>query len=1127
MSWVSLHNHSIFSMLDGLSTPFELMQSAKDKGCPAIALTDHGSISGFIQLAKASKELGVKPIYGVEAYFVDNVLNKDRKSNHIVLLAKNNNGLRSLFSLLTKAHENFYYTPRIDMAMLDEAQDIIVMSACAKGLLAHPNYKKIIKDLKCKFGEDFYLEVMPIQYDPQIEINKLVQELSQEYKCVITQDAHYCKQELAETHSFMMNMKTGGSLTGLVEGLYIRNREEIIKVLQNEHRYFTQEFIQNALNNTLDIADKCNVNLEPQTIDLPSFVEDPNEFIQNKARTKLTLLCLNDNKIDTRYFERLQYELDIIKDKGFASYFVLAYDLCEYARQNNFEMPVGRGSAGGSLLCWLLGIHQLDPIKYNLMFERFLNPERTDWPDIDLDFEDVRREELLHYLKEKYGDDKVANISTFSELKTKSAFKDVVKSYEFEVSDEKANIISKFIDNNLTLKENIAFEEGLGAKDRQSLLKGIPKLHKLVKYTDDITGCYRQAGKHAAGIVVSSKPLVESCVLENRKGVRVINWDMKDAEYMGLIKLDLLGLRTLSIIKAAKDLIKERHGVTIKWEEINTESEDVLQEFGKGNTIGCMQFESNIQRSLLRQMNPIVTIDNIIDSNALGRPGPLESKMVDRYCQNKRNPFNVNDSKSYDEYLKNITKKTYGVIVYQEQIIEILMKIAGYSTAESDIMRRIIAKSKGEEEWKKHTEQFIEGCRKTVGMESKVAEHLFNDLKFYSKYSFNRSHAAAYAVTAMRQMWLKINYPVEYMCALFNYTSEPDKILSFKNECRRLNVPINNVDVVLSKDVFTINNNELIPGFGNIKGIGPKTVSALVKSTNADYQDLKEFRIRFSKKQVDKTALKALAISGALNRFNINIKKFIENIDAVNNMTITSDIPNVFKDDVTEDYSSSELDLMKMDILPGIYTPDIKIGLKYTTNKLYDTDLLIHSIQNKINQCDKCELRHHYKVEGGFNNITIKTPSNYPGAIMVVDSHPNIKRRTLRDEEFMCVLYNSFPSFPLNVYYTYLYKCYPLEGALPENIPHDCYRFLDKEIEILEPNIIVAFGSSVHEYFIGKKYGIMSKNGTTEVIKKNGKLITVFWMMNPASRFISVEHNEVFKNTMNSLVNILQDAIYL
>lgn len=1113
---VQLHNHSINSLLDGLISPQEMADKAKEMGYGAVAITDHGSISGSIKFYKACKKNNIKPIIGSEAYFVTDttVKEKGEKRYHILLLAKNADGFRELCNLYTKAHEAFYYFPRMDMDMLCSCNNIIVSTACSYGILTHPNAERIVRILKDHFKDDFYLELMPLKFEQQIKTNNFAIELSKKHniKTIITNDIHYLNKDDSEVHNFLLRVNSGGRLEFNIGGLYMKSPEEMYN--DSIDIGISETIVRQSMEETLFIADKVNIELQEKDIELPILVRG-DSF--NSLKSKFDSFTMNGD-----YKSRLEYELSVIKDKGFSTYFLMVEDFISWCRNQGMELGAGRGSGAGSLMCYLLGITDVDPIKDGLSFERFLNPERSDWPDLDLDIPRSRRHEGIAYLKQKYGPERVANLSTVSRLQLRSAFKDVAKAYS--VPFVQANNISKLLDNDVPITEMP--DDSQVKKMIYSLDKG----EEIVRMIEGISGTLRQSGTHAAGIVIAPRPIREFGILEKRGDDFCLNWDMDDIQFFGLVKLDVLGLRTLDIIGEAKSLIFKRHGKKIDWKKTEVDKKKILDEFGHGNTVGIFQFESNSMTRLVKQLKNVPSKSLLVDCNALGRPGPLDSGLTNKYVKRHIGeycPFDEPYYKWFEEY--GIAEDTYRVIIYQEQITEILQKLAGYSIPQADIVRRVIAKKKGDIE--AHRQQFIDGCLETSQMPQEISTILFDNLTTFSRYGFNKSHAAAYTELALRQMWLKVNYPLEYMVALYRWTDESDKTAKFVDECNRLNIKILPPDINKSSNDFIVDGDSIRIGLKAIKGIGEKALSRIMKQRGlGDFDSLQDFRIRLAKSDANKTVVRNLVLTGCFDFDQIKAKSFVDNEEVFHELyggkkKIPPDVRERVINDIYfgEDFDNVKKELFKASLMEGIYS------IKYDTCaeiNIADNVEKIETIQDIIKDCEMCMMYKYHKCP-------VPPEFHYGSRLMIIAEAPGDDEtrqgRPLIGKAGQ-VLMEKLEKYSImreDLYLTNIFKCRPLDNKLPTNPPLDCYEYLKKELEILQPKLVLALGGTAKGFFTGDNAGIMAKARSLKVhmeILDGKQIVPVVYSVHPASTFYT--NGKESEEILDDVINFVSDIFY-
>ncbi len=879
--FVHLHVHSEYSLLDGAAKIKDLVKRAKELGFKALALTDHGNLFGSVEFYKTATEEGVKPILGMEAYIVDDRRKKDKKNkdyNHITLLAADNEGWINLMKLSSEGFlTGFYGKPRIDWKLLEErSKGIIVLSGCPKGVIAesvlrgdYRGAKEWVAKLRDIFGDRFFLEVQDVGIQENEAINKALLEFSKHFAIplVATNDVHYVNPGDHELQEILMAISQGKKISDrdrfviTSTQLYMASAEEMLKKFS---------WMPEAVKNTLLVAEMANVKLEldPTKLKLPPY-EIPEMYESEFAYLKAVAVKGLEERIKNlpesekeRYRERLNYELSVIERTGFAGYFLIIWDLVKASRGMGVKVGPGRGSAAGSLVLYSLGITQIDPLKYDLLFERFLNPERISPPDVDIDFQDNRREDVIKYLRKRYGEKKVAQIITFSKLKARAAFKDVARYYD--VPFDKANRISQLIPNvptdPITLAE--AYES---VEDFKKAVSKDP-WRMVVQKAIRLEGFTRGTSVHAAGVVIAPDDLTNYVPLAKSKDEQVITqYDMGSLELLGMLKIDVLGLRTLSMLDHAERLIRENYDPDFSLEKVPLDDEKTFKLLQEGKTMGVFQLEGTNMRKILMRLKP-TSLEDIIAINALYRPGPIQSGMVDEFIERKHGkPF------EYEfEELEPILKSTYGLFVYQEQVMLMSRILAGFTPGEADILRKAIGKKK-KELMEKMKQKFIEGAVRRGYPEEKVRK-LWDDIEKFASYSFNKSHSAAYALIAYWTAYLKANYPLAFYTAALSSFKGSQQQKFFKNaplfiaEMREMGINVFPPDVNESDADFKLDKgkNSVIWGLGFLKDIGWDMARKIVmeREKNGPYRGVSELvrRVKLNKK-----SLEALARAGALD----------------------------------------------------------------------------------------------------------------------------------------------------------------------------------------------------------------------------------------------------------------------
>uniref|UniRef100_A0A6M3KVX9 Putative DNA polymerase n=1 Tax=viral metagenome TaxID=1070528 RepID=A0A6M3KVX9_9ZZZZ len=819
-----LHIHTDYSQLDGAGKIKEYIEYSKELGFKALAITDHGNMDGVIKFQKECISQKIIPIIGCEAYIVSDAKVKEKGDDrrHVTLLVKNQTGWSNLCQLLTYANlEGFYYRPRIDYAfLLEHCEGLVVMTGCAGTFLMEAEGEKAFFKLSEKINDDLYIEIMPHDIEVQHTAHKLLIDLYKEtgIKLVATNDCHYVYEDDWEAQEVLLAIQRKKKWNDKKRwkfgftGLHLRTADEMIAAFKKQGDIKSKDYLL-AMSNTMEIVEKCKgFKIEKREISLPDI---PNIKTKNYDNY-LFKYCenkLNDNQI---YYDRFIEEFKLIKSKKFSKYFLLVHELVSWCRENNIGVGFGRGSVGASLIAYLLGIHDIDPIKFDLLFWRFISEERIDYPDIDIDIEHSKRELVKEHLRELYGRDKIAAISNYLTMKGKMAVRDV--SRVFEVPEKDVKSFTSIIDDDKT-NENL-IEDALLLPEGKEFKRKYPKVVEIALI---LQGQVRGYGQHAAGLVISQEDLITSnkCNLilkgSGDQQFTSINWDMEDCEYMGLIKLDILGLKEVTIIGETLRLVKQNHNKDIDPAKINLEDKKVLKEFAAGNNVGVFQFNSWGMIDLCKKLR-IDSFNMLSHANALYRPGTLRSGVVDKFVERKK-------KKKWDvinKEIERITSYTFGIIVYQEQVMEIANSIAGLSWKDADKIRKIIGKSKGKSELKKYKERFITGCIESKKLNNKEAIELWKQLEEFGSYGFNKAHSVAYSMIGYCCQWLKKYYPTEFICAALTYGSK-DKKAEIIKEAYRLGLP-----VILPKagksdaSNWIVKSGNLYCPFMEVKGIGSK-----------------------------------------------------------------------------------------------------------------------------------------------------------------------------------------------------------------------------------------------------------------------------------------------------------------
>lgn len=901
MEFTHLHVHTEYSLLDGSNKINEYVARVKELGMDSAAITDHGVMFGCIDFYRAAKAAGIKPILGCEVYvapgsrFDKEIGKEEDRYYHLVLLAENQEGYQNLIKIVSAGFvDGFYYKPRVDLEILEEHHEgIIALSACLAGEVARNITKGFYEESKKAalryeeiFGKgNFFLELQDHGIPEQQRVNQQLVRMSREtgIELVATNDIHYTYSTDAEAHDILLCVQTGKRLADedrmRYEGgqYYVKSVEEMAALFP---------YAPQALENTHKIADRCNVEIEFGVTKLPKF-DVPEGY---NAWEYLNKLCFDG--LATRYSgdmkeleERLNYELNVIKNMGYVDYFLIVWDFIRYARDHDIIVGPGRGSAAGSLVSYTLGITKLDPIKYNLLFERFLNPERVSMPDIDVDFCFERRQEVIDYVVEKYGKDRVVQIVTFGTMAARGVIRDVGRVMDLPYAQ--CDSIAKMIPTEL----NITIEKAMKMNpELRGLYEADETVKKLIDMSRRLEGLPRHTSMHAAGVVISQKPVVEYVPLSRASdGSLVTQFTMTTLEELGLLKMDFLGLRTLTVIQNAAKLVERDKGVVLDMDHIDYDDKKVYAMLGAGKTEGVFQLESGGMTSFMKELKP-GSLEDVIAGISLYRPGPMD--FIPQYIRGKNNP----DSITYDcPELEPILDATYGCIVYQEQVMQIVRNLGGYTLGRSDMVRRAMSKKKTSVMEKErqnfvygNEEEGVPGCI-NKGISEKVANKIFDDMIDFAKYAFNKSHAAAYAVVAYQTAFLKYYYPVEFMAALMtSVIDNPSKVSEYILSSRRMGIAILPPDINKGESSFSVDGGSIRYGLSAIKSIGRPVIEGLVEERNlrGGFKTLRDFIERMSGRDINKRTIENFIKAGAFDGIPGNRRQkmmvYVQILDAVN-----------------------------------------------------------------------------------------------------------------------------------------------------------------------------------------------------------------------------------------------------
>ena len=870
-----LHVHTQYSILDGAANIKVMLERVKELGMESLAITDHGNMYGVLEFFNTAKKVGIKPILGCEMYVAEDRHNKSgsesRSGYHLILLAKNEKGYSNLIKLCSMGFlkENFYYKPRIDKELLSQyTEGLICCSACLGGELPQTILNKgidaaseVVEEFKTMFGDDYYLELQNHGHEEQKIVNQALMELSKKHdvKLIATNDTHFVYKEDRMAHKILLCVSTGKKLDE--ETTMVYTGEEYIKSEEEMLALFPE--CPEAISNTQEIVDKIEHFELERSIVLPKFPL-PDGFDEMQYLTHITWegAAKRYPEMTEEIRERIQFELDTIEKMGFPGYFLIVQDFINVSRNElGVIIGPGRGSAAGSVIAYCIGITNIDPVKYKLLFERFLNPERISMPDIDVDFDDEGREKALQYVMDKYGADHVAQIVTFGAMAAKSAIKDVARVMDLDLPT--SNYLAKLVPEKpgTTLKK--AFEEVPELREHRDNGSELEK--KVLKYAVELEGSIRNTGVHACGVIIGPQDISNFVPVASAKDsdLMVTQFEGKLIESVGMLKMDFLGLKTLSIIKTACQNIKKRHGIDLDMDAIPLDDELTYELYQKGATIGTFQFESEGMQAHLRDLKP-TRFEDLIAMNALYRPGPMQ--YIPQFIARKHGREKIEyDIPMMSEYLD----ETYGITVYQEQVMLLSQSMAGFTKGQADGLRKAMGK-KLKDKMAELKVKFIDGCRKKELPDDKV-EKVWSDWEKFAEYAFNKSHATCYSFVAYQTGYLKAHYPAEYMSAVLTHNlSDIKKITFFIEECKRLKIPVLGPDVNESDIHFMVNDKgEIRFGLGAIKGMGENAAAELIaeRETNGKFKNIFDFMVRINLKSINSKNMESLAKSGSFDTF--------------------------------------------------------------------------------------------------------------------------------------------------------------------------------------------------------------------------------------------------------------------
>ena len=945
MAFTHLHVHTEYSLLDGSNKIKEYVKRLKELGMDSGAITDHGVMFGVIDFYKEAKAQGIKPILGCEVYVAPNsrfdkeVTGGEDRYYHLVLLAENNQGYSNLMKIVSRGFtEGYYYKPRVDMEVLNQFHEgIICLSACLAGEVQRDISKGLYDEAKkaalryeACFGKgNYFLELQDHGIPEQKTVNAALVRMSKELDIplVATNDIHYTYAEDAQAHDILLCIQTSKLVTDTNRMRYEGGQYYVKSELEMRQLF---PYAQEALDNTAKIADRCNVEIEFGVTKLPKF-DVPEGYDSWSYLNKLCFDGLAERYPDDdgKLADKLHYELGVIQKMGYVDYFLIVWDFINWAKSHDIPVGPGRGSAAGSIVSYCLHITNIDPIRYNLLFERFLNPERVTMPDIDIDFCYERRQEVIEYVERKYGKDKVVQIVTFGTLAAKGVIRDVARVLDMPYNF--ADSISKMVPNELNMTLNRALELN---PELRNLYEQNEQVHYLIDMCKKLEGLPRHTSMHAAGVVICQKPADEFVPLSRGSdGAITTQFTMTTIEELGLLKMDFLGLRTLTVIKNAVRNVEKTHGIVIDVDKIDYDDKKVLASLGTGKTDGVFQLESQGMKNFMKELKP-QNLEDVIAGISLYRPGPMD--FIPSYIKGKNNP----DLVTYETpQLEPILAPTYGCIVYQEQVMQIVRDLGGYTMGRSDLVRRAMSKKKAYVMEKEranfvhgNAEEGVPGCEAN-GIAPEIAEHIYGTMMDFAKYAFNKSHAACYAVVAYQTAYLKYYYPVEFMAALLtSVIDNPTKVSEYIMVCRNMNIQILPPDINEGEAGFSVSGNAIRHALTAIKNIGRPVIDAIVKerTEHGKFDSLKNFIERTAGLDVNKRAIEHFIKSGAFDSFGCTRRQlmsvYVQILDSIQNgkKGVMSGQMSLF--DIVSEEEKAELEIKMPDV--GEYDKELLLSFE-------------------------------------------------------------------------------------------------------------------------------------------------------------------------------------------------------
>jgi DNA polymerase-3 subunit alpha len=1103
MNFCHLHVHTEHSLLDGYGNAKQYTSKAKELGQDFCAITNHGNIDGLIRFQKEADKQRIKPVLGSELYVVSDMLIKHphEKRYHVVVLIKNNTGFFNLSKMLTSANlEGFYYKPRVSFEdLIKNGNGLIFLTGCTKSFLTHEDGYNVLSQLNDKFPGDVYLEVMPHNFQEQCLLNKKCEVLSDKFgiPLVATNDTHYINEDESFVHEVLLAIQTKAKWSDPnrfkfeVNGLFLRSEQQMKDAFAIQDSLRKSSYLL-AMRNTMEIAEKCgDFRIQKQDIFLPKVLEngaDEDLFLKELCKKGYWDLFVGKIEDNQKYYVRFQEEFELIKKKGFVRYFLIVHEIAEWCRTNDVLLGPGRGSVSGRLIAFLIGVTSVDPLVHNLLFSRFIDEERIDFPDIDLDFQDNKRPLIRGHLEQLYGKNNIASVSTFMDMKGRSAIRDVGRVFDVPYSD--IDEFAKTIHDDEE-KDN-SVEVASHTPEGQKFNKKFPDILNLAI---KLEGQCRSVGQHAAALIVSADDLTQGTRgnLSVRSGHEVINWGKDDAEYIGLMKLDILGLNTLTVLAETKRLIKQNHNKEIILEAIKLDNPQVFEMLSRGETVGVFQIGTGASTRLAKE----VGIDNFAtmgDVVALVRPGPADSGQTEEYKRRKHGGTWKKKNRIYEK----ITKDTFGIIVYQEQVMQVINQVAGLPYSVADKIRKIISKKRDVKQFEQYKQMFVDGCKKEETLSGKEANEFWDMLEKHAGYSFNKAHSTAYSIISYWCAFCKLYYPAEFICANLTYGSDGKKEELVK-EARRIGLKIILPKAGISDShKWAVKDKNIYVPFIEIKGVGEKTAIECSK-----YRDINGSSVGFFN-------------SSVVSEKDNKISKLLKAVGAIGN-TPEEDLTKYFSFDIKED-KRDEFPNLKQVLNKTLRPTDLESHLSLSLPPKYLNGIITQArFQSpELIHCQKCDLFKQCRKP--------VLPSQGRYNIAIVGEAPG-KREDDEGSGFVGksgeLLWGELEKYDLTrrfFHVTNVCKCFPSETKTPTAKHLDiCRVWLDEELKKINVKLMLVFGNTGLLYFKNEIGGISKYSGKTEWSERY--LSWICYGMHPAAALYNSDNKKSFQEGIKNFVD--------